>query len=194
MKSLMGLERLTAEEYQRVRLAAKMEYENGGFQEETTAMLEGIEPEHLAALVSDLAVPSVGHYPDTITPVMIAIFQDRNSRLRETIEQNRNRQFGAFRDYYTTIGEAAGIPNLSKITSLLICGRDIHPGKLDDGNSLVFPDDTGRAVYIDGRAAQKRAAIAAQLTIYSKFADPEEIMNFDIRVHEEILTRKKAAS
>ncbi len=185
---------LTPEEYQQVRLAAKMEYENGGFQEDTTAMLDGIDPEHLAALVSDLAVPSVGHLPDTITPVMIAIFQDRNSRLREAIEQNRNRHFGDFSDYYTTVGDAAGIQNLIKIVSLLTSGVDILPDDRYADNGLVFPDDSGRATRIDGRAAQKRAAIAAQLSIYSKFADPEEIMNLDIRVHGEMLAGEITAS
>ncbi len=194
MKNILGLEMLTAEEYQQVRLAAKMEYENGGFQEDTTAMLDGIDPEHLAALVSDLAVPSIGHLPDTITPVMIAIFQDRNSRLREAIEQNRNRHFDDFSDYYAAVGDAAGIQSLIKIVSLLTSGVDILPDDRYADKGIVFPDDSGRAVRIDGRAAQKRAAIAAQLSIYSKFADPEEIMNLDIRVHGEMLAGKRTAS
>lgn len=185
---------LTPEEYQQVRLAAKMEYESGGFQEDTTAMLDGIDPEHLAALVSDLSVPSVGHLMDTITPVMVAIFQDRNSRLREAIERNRNRQFDKYDDYYTTLGDAAGIQNLIEIVSLLMSGVDIVPDERYADSGLVFPDDSGNAVYIDGRAAQKRAAIAAQLSIYSKFADPEEIMNLDIREHGRMLAGKRTAS
>ena len=194
MKSILGLEMLTPEEYQQVRLAAKMEYESGGFQEDTTAMLDGIDPEHLAALVSDLSVPSVGHLMDTITPVMVAIFQDRNSRLREAIERNRNRQFDKYDDYYTTLGDAAGIQNLIEIVSLLMSGVDIVPDERYADSGLVFPDDSGNAVYIDGRAAQKRAAIAAQLSIYSKFADPEEIMNLDIREHGRMLAGKRTAS
>lgn len=177
-----------------MRLAAKMEYENGGFQEETTAMLDGIDPEHLAALVSDLSVPSVGHLMDTITPVMIAIFQDRNSRLREAIEQNRNRRFDKYDDYYTTLGDAAGIQNLIKIVSLLMSGVDIVPDDRYADSGLVFPDDSGNAAYIDGRAAQKRAAIAAQLSIYSKFADPEEIMNLDIQEHGRMLAGQRTPS
>ena len=97
-------------------------------------------------------------------------------------------------DYYTAVGDAAGIQNLAKISWLLLHGYDVLSADPGGRNTLVLRDDAGTPVHIDGCAAQRRAAIAAQLTVYCAFADPEKTMDFDIRFHEKTAAKKKAAS
>ncbi len=184
MKDFFGLEMGTQEDLLRIRLAARIAYQQGGFPDEAMQLLEDVEDEPLISHILNRVSPPWCDNASSITSVTIALFQDYNSRLRESIEQCRNHSYKSTEAYFKALGAAAGIKDLFTVYCVLTDGGSIpcvHPKSF---KTIGLPDDRGECMHIDGRAALRRAAIAAMLVVYMKFPNPEEVMEMEIRWRE----------
>ena len=184
MKDYFGLEMETCEERLQIRLAARIAYRQGGFPDEAMQLMEGIEDEHLTSHVLNRVLLPANDMARSITSVTIALFQDHNSALRESIEHCRNHSYENEEAYFKALGADSGIPGLYSLYLALLCGQTIPFVHSKSCKTIGLPDDQGNYAYIDGRAALRRAAIAAQIAVYMRFPNPEEVMEMDIRFRE----------